>query len=142
MDYDYWLRIVQSGGVVEFHDEYLACSRDYPQTKTRSLRGRVFIENFQVSLRRLGFIHASLDLSVLGLFEVREKPLLLVVDTFARTVQDVITKAIQSVTPVFARDVYFTEKQVCRLIWRLANSSLSKVSESRPHLDFRVRIPR
>ena len=81
MDYDYWLRIVQSGGVVEFHDEYLACSR-YPQTKTQV---RVFIENFQVSLRRLGFIHASWISQ--KYFCIREKPLLLVVDTFARTVQ-------------------------------------------------------
>ena len=116
MDYDYWLRIVQSGGVVEFLDEYLACSRDYPQTKTRSLRGRVFIENFQLSLRRLGYIHASWISQYLEYLKYEKNLFFSSWIPSPGPFRDVMTRVIQSVTPVFARDVYFAEKQVCRLI--------------------------
>ncbi len=59
MDYDYWLRIVASGGQVAYSDDYLACSRDYPQTKTRSMRGLIFWENFSILLKRIGFVHRN-----------------------------------------------------------------------------------
>lgn len=57
VDYDYWMRIAQSGGKICFVDQCLAYSRDYPSTKTRALRGTVFIENFRISLSRIGVIH-------------------------------------------------------------------------------------
>ncbi len=59
LDYDYWLRIAKSGGVIKYLDEYLSCSRDYPETKTRSRRGEIFREIFELSLRRLGYIDRS-----------------------------------------------------------------------------------
>jgi len=109
LDYDYWLRIVQTGGVVEQIDEYLACSRDYPETKTRSLRGRVFIENVQISLKRLGYVHSFWISQYMDYFKYESRLF------WARLIpqpgrsRDWITKLLQKVSSVWARDVYFKE---------------------------------
>jgi len=116
IDYDYWFRIVQAGGVVGQVDEYLACSRDYPETKTRSLRGRVFMENFQISLRRLGYIHASWISQYLDFFKYERRMFFGAVIPARGTVRDFLLRFAQSVSAVFAKDVYFTEKPYRRII--------------------------
>ena len=110
LDYDYWLRIVQTGGVVEQIDEYLACSRDYPETKTRSLRGRVFIENVQISLKRLGYVHSFWISQYMDYFKYERRPFWARLIPQPGKARDWITKLLQKVSSVWARDVYFTEK--------------------------------
>ena len=110
LDYDYWLRIVQAGGVVEQIDEYLACSRDYPETKTRSLRGRVFIENVQISLKRLGYVHSFWISQYMDYFKYERRPFWARLIPQPGKARDWITKLLQKVSSVWARDVYFTEK--------------------------------
>lgn len=115
-DYDYWFRIVQAGGVVGQIDEYLACSRDYPETKTRSLRGSVFIENFQISLRRLGYVHRSWISQYLDFLKYERRTFFGPAIPAQGKVRDFLTQFAQSVSSVFARDVYFTEKPYRRII--------------------------
>ncbi len=57
MDYDFWIRIARADGFFLYLEEVLAQSRDYPETKTRSNRARVFHEIFSLSRRHLGGIH-------------------------------------------------------------------------------------
>ena len=109
MDYDYWLRIVQTGGVIKHIDEYLACSRDYPQTKTRSLRGRVFVENFKISLKRIGFVHSFWISQYLDYFKYESRPIWAKLIPPAGTARDRITGLLQNISYVWARDVYFKE---------------------------------
>ena len=109
MDYDYWLRIAQAGGVIKHIDEYLACSRDYPQTKTRSLRGRVFIENFKISLKRLGFVHSFWISQYMDYFKYERQPIWAKLIPPAGTIRDRITGLLQNLSYVWARDVYFKE---------------------------------
>ena len=109
MDYDYWLRIVQTGGVIKHIDEYLACSRDYPQTKTRSLRGRVFIENFKISLKRLGFVHSFWISQYMDYFKYERQPIWANLIPPVGTTRDKITDLLQRISYVWARDVYFIE---------------------------------
>ena len=109
MDYDYWLRIVQTRGVIKHIDEYLACSRDYPQTKTRSLRGRVFIENFKISLKRLGFVHSFWISQYMDYFKYERQPIWANLIPPVGTTRDKITDLLQRISYVWARDVYFTE---------------------------------
>lgn len=116
IDYDYWFRIAQAGGVVGQIDEYLACSRDYPETKTRSLRGRVFIENFQISLKRLGYIHASWISQYLDYFKYERRMFFGPAIPARGIVREFLVRIAQSVSVVFAKDVYFTEKPYGRII--------------------------
>ena len=109
MDYDYWQRIAQAGGVIKHIDEYIACSRDYPQTKTRSLRGRVFIENFKISLKRLGFVHSFWISQYMDYFKYERQPIWANLIPPVGTTRDKITDLLQRVSYVWARDVYFTE---------------------------------
>lgn len=116
IDYDYWLRIVQASGVVGQIDEFLACSRDYPETKTRSLRGSIFIENFQISLRRLGYVHRSWISQYLDFFKYERKTFFGPAIPAHGKFRDFVTRIAQSVSSVFARDVYVTEKPYEQII--------------------------
>tara|TARA_B110000467_G_scaffold162546_1_gene186056 strand:- start:1140 stop:2015 length:876 start_codon:yes stop_codon:yes gene_type:complete len=116
IDYDYWLRIVQAGGVVGQIDEFLACSRDYPETKTRSLRDKVFIENFQISLRRLGYVHRSWISQYLDFFKYERKTFFGPAIPAHGKFRDFLTRIAQSISSVFARDVYVTEKPYEQII--------------------------
>jgi glycosyltransferase involved in cell wall biosynthesis len=44
MDYEYWQRLAVRGARIRHIEKLLACSREYPGTKTQSGRGRVFRE--------------------------------------------------------------------------------------------------
>ncbi len=109
LDYDYWLRIVQAGGVVSHIDEYLACSRDYPETKTRNLRGRVFVENVKISLSRLGYVHSFWISQYMDYFKYEKRPFWARMVPPQGKVRDRITAALQTVSGVWARDVDFTQ---------------------------------
>jgi glycosyltransferase involved in cell wall biosynthesis len=54
LDYDYWMRIGLAGGRLRHVPEFVACSRHYPQTKTRSARMKVYREILEVSRRHAG----------------------------------------------------------------------------------------
>jgi hypothetical protein len=51
MDYEYWMRIDRAGGKLAHVPEFLACSRQHAQTKTRSARMQVYHEILEVSRR-------------------------------------------------------------------------------------------
>ena len=51
MDYEYWMRIDRAGGKLVHVPEFLACSRQHAQTKTRSARMQVYHEILEVSRR-------------------------------------------------------------------------------------------
>jgi glycosyltransferase involved in cell wall biosynthesis len=54
MDYDYWLRIAQAGGRIDYLPRTLAASRLHPRAKTLADRPRVLREIFAVSEARVG----------------------------------------------------------------------------------------
>lgn len=54
MDYDYWLRIDRAGGRIAHVGEILACSRLYAETKTLSMREKIFNEVLCVTQRHTG----------------------------------------------------------------------------------------
>jgi glycosyltransferase involved in cell wall biosynthesis len=56
MDYDYWLRIARSGGVISHLPDVLANSRVYLETKTLSRREDVYAEIFAVCERHGGYV--------------------------------------------------------------------------------------
>jgi len=55
LDYEFWMRISR---VYDFHflNEYLACSRMYPENKTLRLRGKVYTENIQLAWKYYGIL--------------------------------------------------------------------------------------
>lgn len=57
MDYDYWLRIAKAGGNICYLPKKLACSRIYPETKTRSARTQIYNEIFCVCKNHFGHVH-------------------------------------------------------------------------------------
>jgi glycosyltransferase involved in cell wall biosynthesis len=57
MDYEFWQRIAAHGGRIEMLDAYLACSRDYETTKTRSQRDKVYRDVFKSQWLHWGGIH-------------------------------------------------------------------------------------
>ena len=57
MDYDYWLRIAKASGNIYFLPKKLACSRIYPETKTRSARTKIYNEIFEVCKNNAGCVH-------------------------------------------------------------------------------------
>jgi Glycosyltransferase len=56
MDYEYWLRIANAGGVIKYIEEKLAYSRLYPGTKTMSARNKIYQEIFAVCKEQGGYI--------------------------------------------------------------------------------------
>jgi len=59
MDYEYWQRIAARGGKFLFVDQFLACSRDYATTKTRSQRSKVYKDTFKSQWLHWGHIHVK-----------------------------------------------------------------------------------
>ena len=59
MDYDYWMRVDRAGGRLEYLPRYLANSRIYPETKTRSCRTKIYDEIIQISMKNAGFASLS-----------------------------------------------------------------------------------
>lgn len=57
MDYEYWQRILAGGGLISFLDEFLACSRVHPSTKSQAQRGRVFQDIFKSQWHHWGYVH-------------------------------------------------------------------------------------
>lgn len=116
LDYDYWLRIVQAGGNIAYTDQYLACSRDYPQTKTRNLRGIVFQENIMISLRRLGFVHESWISQYMDYFKYEKRGFWSNAIPASGKLRDRITLLLRRLSSTWARDVFFTEKPYTRIV--------------------------
>lgn len=54
MDYDYWMRVALNHGVIHHIEQFLACSREYPETKTLSGRANIYPEIFAISKKHLG----------------------------------------------------------------------------------------
>jgi len=54
MDYEYWLRIANNGGLIHYFPRKISNSRLYEETKTMSCRGRVFNEIFSVTRSMFG----------------------------------------------------------------------------------------
>lgn len=73
MDYDYWIRIVQAGGVVHQTNRVLANFRIYPEIKSLADRDTVFIENYKILKRNIGFCHYNWFLSHIFHYQ-RNKP--------------------------------------------------------------------
>jgi glycosyltransferase involved in cell wall biosynthesis len=59
MDYEYWLRIARAGGQIVHVPEFLACSRDYAQTKTRTGRLKSTREIVEITRAAGGFTSSS-----------------------------------------------------------------------------------
>lgn len=59
MDYEYWLRLGRSGGIIRYLNDKLAASRLYPETKTMSLRGEIYNEVFRVCKKHGGYVHIN-----------------------------------------------------------------------------------
>jgi len=116
LDYDYWLRIVQAGGKIAYTDEYLACSRDYPQTKTRNLRGIVFRENIRISLRRLGYVHESWISQYLDYFKYEKRGVWSNAIPAPGEIRDWLTIALRRLSSTWARDVFYKEKSYTRIV--------------------------
>jgi len=57
MDYEFWQRIAARGGQIAMLDTYLACSRDYETTKTRSQRDKVYRDVFKSQWLHWGCVH-------------------------------------------------------------------------------------
>jgi len=55
MDYEFWWRLMKRGKI-GFVKEFVACTRDHPYTKTRSLRKTVHDEAVAVLLRHRGMV--------------------------------------------------------------------------------------
>lgn len=59
MDYEYWLRIANSGGILYHTHEKLAQSRLHEDAKTLSMRGKIFQEIFQICEEQGGYVSHS-----------------------------------------------------------------------------------
>ncbi len=116
LDYDYWLRIAQAGGSVCSTDDYLACSRDYSATKTRSLRGQIFIENFQISLRRLGYIHRSWISQYLNYLKYERKGFASIFVPSYGEAQTRFASILEFFSSFLAKDVYQTQYPYRRIV--------------------------
>jgi len=57
MDYEYWQRIAANKGLIVRIDKLLACSREYPATKTKSQRDKVYKDIFKAQWRHWGRVH-------------------------------------------------------------------------------------
>lgn len=56
MDYDYWLRIANCGGIIYHTFEKFAQSRLHEDAKTLAMRGKIFEEIFQICQRHGGYV--------------------------------------------------------------------------------------
>lgn len=59
MDYDYWIRMAQSGAKMRYLPTVLASSRLYPETKTLSARAGIHQEIFRISRQHYNHIHVN-----------------------------------------------------------------------------------
>lgn len=72
MDYDYWIRIALAGFSVGYLPEYLAKSRDYAETKTRSGVFSVYLENFKIQISRAGKVNPQWLAGFMNLMLIRK----------------------------------------------------------------------
>jgi len=56
MDYEYWLRIASSGGIIQHTPEKLAQSRLHENAKTLSMRGKIYEEVFRICKEHGGYV--------------------------------------------------------------------------------------
>lgn len=56
MDYEYWLRIANSGGIIYHTSEKLAQSRLHQDAKTLAMRGTIYQEIFQICEEQGGYV--------------------------------------------------------------------------------------
>lgn len=68
MDYDYWLRMATSGGIIHHTPEKLAQSRLHEDAKTLAMRGTIYEEVFEICERHGGYVSFSY---FLGLWSYR-----------------------------------------------------------------------
>ncbi|MDK4741310.1 glycosyltransferase [Rhizobium sp. CNPSo 3464] len=59
MDYEYWLRIATSGGIIHHTIEKLAQSRLHEDAKTLAMRGKIFEEVFNICQEHGGYVSYS-----------------------------------------------------------------------------------
>lgn len=57
MDYEFWQRIAANDGRFVMLDQFLACSRDYATTKTRSQRDKMYRDVFKSQWHHWGRVH-------------------------------------------------------------------------------------
>ncbi len=109
LDYDYWLRIAESGGEIKYLDEYLSCSRDYPETKTRSRRGQVFREIFRLSLKRLGYVDRSWVKQWMSHRKFEGQSGISRLLPAGKKPRDALAEVVESLSYTLAKDTYFVE---------------------------------
>ena len=109
LDYDYWLRIAKSGGVIKHLDEYLSCSRDYPETKTRSRRGQIFREIFRLSLKRLGYVDRSWIRQWMSHCKFEDKSGISRLLPAGEKPRDALAEVGETLSYTLAKDTYFVE---------------------------------
>lgn len=59
MDYDYWLRMATSGGIIHHTSQKLAQSRLHEDAKTVAMRGKIYEEIFDICERHGGYVSFS-----------------------------------------------------------------------------------
>ena len=59
MDYEYWLRVANAGGIIHRHHKILAQSRLHEDAKTLSMRGIIFKEIFNICKEQGGYVSYS-----------------------------------------------------------------------------------
>lgn len=109
LDYDYWLRIAGANGVVKHIEDYLSCSRDYGETKTRSRRKEIFREIFSLSLKRLGYVNRSWIKQWINYLKYEELSFLTRLLPANQQSQDAVAKAGEILSHTLAKDTYFVE---------------------------------
>lgn len=109
MDYDYWLRAMLSGARFVKIDEYLAASRDYPETKTKRDRSKVFFENFRLLNRRLGYVPSKWIEGYIHHLKIEKYP------RFGKFLPEIgksrrrLSKCIETLSRFYSKDVYFVD---------------------------------
>lgn len=109
MDYDYWIRLANAGFRVSFIDEHLACSREYPETKTRRDRAKVYRENFRIMLKRIGYVPAHWLEGYLRLCKFHTKPRFSILLPGQPLALRLLGKALEKLSMCFAKDVYLVD---------------------------------
>ena len=109
LDYDYWLRVAKANGAIYYLEDFLACSRDYPETKTRSLRKEIFNEIFSLSLKRLGYINKSWIKQWLNYLKYEDKSFLSRMLPSSEKSLDVVAKAGEVISYTLSKDTYFVD---------------------------------
>ena len=109
LDYDYWLRIATSGGVIKYLDDYLSCSRDYRETKTRSRRGQIFREIFGLSLKRLGYVDRSWIRQWMSYRKFEDKSGISRLLPASEKARDALSEVGEILSYTLAKDIHFVE---------------------------------